>query len=265
MIKKLIDALTRSGIHEVAGEPETGKTTIALSAVAQMQKNDPSSLCAIVDADHGMTEQNLKNIGVDPARTFFIDTDCAEKTLESALYMCETGQIKALVFDTVSALATASDLDASLDDYSNDQWQIMKHALDVFEKIAKEHCVSVILVNQNRYATDLMGSHHVTTSANSPIKKAARSRVQLIKNLKSDPDGSRIRAHLLQRNKEPLTNPLTLDFALCESGIDIAFDYVADLYRKKVVAYEKGKLLFEGAFYETYQDLYQHITETEAA
>ena len=161
-----IGGFPKGRIIEIYGPESSGKTTLALHAVAQAQKEN--GICAFVDAEHALDPVYAKKLGVNLDNLLISQPDAGEQALEIADTLVRSGAVDVLVVDSVAALVPRAELEGEMGDtHVGLQARLMSQALrKLTASIAKSNCL-VIFINQIRLKIGVMfGSPETTTGGN---------------------------------------------------------------------------------------------------
>ena len=161
-----IGGLPRGRIIEIFGPESSGKTTLALHVVAEIQKL--GGIAAFVDAEHALDPLYAKKLGVDLNELLISQPDTGEQALEIADTLVRSGAVEILVVDSVAALTPRAELEGEMGDHHVGlQARLMSQALrKLTGSISKSNCM-VIFINQIRMKIGVMyGSPEVTTGGN---------------------------------------------------------------------------------------------------
>jgi len=161
-----IGGLPRGRIVEIYGPESSGKTTLALHAIAEAQKI--GGTCAFVDAEHALDPAYATKVGVDIDELLISQPDAGEQALEIADTLVRSGAIDVLVVDSVAALVPRAELEGEMGDtHVGLQARLMSQALrKLTSSIARSNCL-VIFINQIRLKIGVMfGSPETTTGGN---------------------------------------------------------------------------------------------------
>jgi recombination protein RecA len=194
-------------ITEIYGPEASGKTTLALHAVAEAQKK--GGIAAFVDAEHALDLRYAKLIGVKPEELLVSQPDWGEQALEIVEILVRSGAVDVIVVDSVAALVPKSELEGDMGDaHMAMQARLMSQALRKLTAVISKSKTIVIFVNQLRMKVGVMfGNPETTPGGNalkfystirldvrkiSPIKDGetvigARARVKVVKNKVSPP------------------------------------------------------------------------------
>ena len=164
-----IGGLPKGRIIEIYGPESSGKTTLALHAVAEAQKN--GGACAFVDAEHALDPSYARKLGVDLDELLISQPDAGEQALEIADTLVRSGAIDVLVIDSVAALVPRAELEGEMGDtHVGLQARLMSQALrKLTSSIAKSNCL-VVFINQIRLKIGVMFGNPETTTGGNALK-----------------------------------------------------------------------------------------------
>ncbi len=173
-----IGGLPRGRIVEIYGPESSGKTTLALHAIASAQKNGGS--CAFVDAEHALDPAYAKKLGVDIDNLLISQPDAGEQALEIADTLVRSGAIDVLVVDSVAALVPRAELEGEMgDSHMGLHARLMSQALrKLTSSIARSNCL-VIFINQIRLKIGVMFGNPETTTGGNALKFYASVRLDI--------------------------------------------------------------------------------------
>lgn len=173
-----IGGLPRGRIVEIYGPESSGKTTLALHAIAEAQKN--GGTCAFVDAEHALDPIYARKLGVDLDELLISQPDAGEQALEIADTLVRSGAIDVLVVDSVAALVPRAELEGEMgDSHVGLQARLMSQALrKLTSSISKSRCL-VIFINQIRLKIGVMFGNPETTSGGNALKFYASVRLDI--------------------------------------------------------------------------------------
>jgi len=201
-----IGGLPRGRIVEVYGPESSGKTTLALHAVAEAQKI--GGTCAFVDAEHALDPIYARKLGVNVQDLLISQPDTGEQALEIADTLVRSGAVDILVIDSVAALTPKAELEGDMgDSLPGLQARLMSQALrKLTGSIAKSHCM-VIFINQIRMKIGVMFGNPETTSGGNALKFYASVRLDIrrigtIKN-RDEPVGNQTRVKVVKNKVAP--------------------------------------------------------------
>ena len=173
-----IGGLPRGRIIEIYGPESSGKTTLALHAIAQAQKG--GGTCAFVDAEHALDPAYARKLGVNIDDLLISQPDAGEQALEIADTLVRSGAVDVLVVDSVAALVPRAELEGEMgDSHVGLHARLMSQALrKLTGSIAKSNCL-VIFINQIRLKIGVMFGNPETTTGGNALKFYASVRLDI--------------------------------------------------------------------------------------
>ena len=173
-----IGGFPKGRIIEIYGPESSGKTTLALHAVAESQKQGGN--CAFVDAEHALDPIYARKLGVNLDELLISQPDAGEQALEIADTLVRSGAIDVLVVDSVAALVPRAELEGEMGDtHVGLQARLMSQALrKLTSSIARSNCL-VIFINQIRLKIGVMFGNPETTSGGNALKFYASVRLDI--------------------------------------------------------------------------------------
>ena len=164
-----IGGLPRGRIIEIYGPESSGKTTLALHVVAEVQKR--GGIAAFVDAEHALDPSYADKLGVDIDELLISQPDTGEQALEIADTLVRSGAVEVLVIDSVAALTPRAELEGEMGDaHVGLQARLMSQALrKLTGSISRSNCM-VIFINQIRMKIGVMFGNPETTSGGNALK-----------------------------------------------------------------------------------------------
>ena len=164
-----IGGLPKGRIVEIYGPESSGKTTLALHAIAEEQKK--GGICAFVDAEHALDPIYAKNLGVDLDELLISQPDAGEQALEITDTLVRSGAVSMVVVDSVAALTPKAELEGDMGDHQvGAQARLMSQAMrKLTGSISKSGCM-VIFINQIRMKIGVMFGSPETTSGGNALK-----------------------------------------------------------------------------------------------
>jgi recombination protein RecA len=173
-----IGGLPRGRVVEIYGPESSGKTTLALHAVANAQKL--GGICAFVDAEHALDPTYAANLGVDTDELLISQPDAGEQALEITDTLVRSGAIDIVVVDSVAALVPRAELEGEMGDvHVGLQARLMSQALrKLTSSISRSRCM-VIFINQIRMKIGVMFGSPETTSGGNALKFYASVRLDI--------------------------------------------------------------------------------------
>ena len=165
-------------IIEIFGPESSGKTTLALHAIAECQKN--GGRAAFIDAEHAIDPLYAKNLGVDINELILSQPDNGEQALEIVEMLADSGSINLIVVDSVAALVPQAELDGEMGDSSVGlQARLMSKAMRKIAGILNKKECAVIFINQLREKVGVMYGNPETTSGGRALKFYASVRIDI--------------------------------------------------------------------------------------
>ena len=173
-----IGGLPRGRIVEIYGPESSGKTTLALHAVAEAQK--AGGIAAFVDAEHALDPTYARKLGVDVDELLISQPDAGEQALEIADTLVRSGAVDVLVIDSVAALVPRAELEGEMgDSHVGLQARLMSQALrKLTSSISRSNCL-VVFINQIRLKIGVMFGSPETTSGGNALKFYASVRLDI--------------------------------------------------------------------------------------
>ncbi|GLR78008.1 recombination protein RecA [Azospirillum sp. BE72] len=173
-----IGGLPKGRIVEIYGPESSGKTTLALHAIAQAQK--AGGTCAFVDAEHALDPSYARKLGVNIDELLISQPDAGEQALEIADTLVRSGAIDVLVVDSVAALVPRAELEGEMgDSHVGLHARLMSQALrKLTGSISKSNCL-VIFINQIRLKIGVMFGNPETTTGGNALKFYASVRLDI--------------------------------------------------------------------------------------
>ena len=170
--------LPRGRIVEVYGPESSGKTTLALHAVAEAQKR--GGICAFVDAEHALDVGYARKLGVRTDDLLVSQPDCGEQALEITETLVRSGAIDVLVIDSVAALVPKAELEGEMGDaHMGVQARLMSQALRKLTGTISKSQAIVIFINQIRMKIGVMFGNPETTTGGNALKFYATQRLDI--------------------------------------------------------------------------------------
>jgi recombination protein RecA len=173
-----IGGLPRGRIVEIYGPESSGKTTLALHAIAEAQKR--GGTCAFVDAEHALDPAYARKLGVDVDNLLISQPDAGEQALEIADTLVRSGAIDVLVVDSVAALVPRAELEGEMgDSHMGLHARLMSQALrKLTGSVSRSKCILVFL-NQIRMKIGVMFGNPETTTGGNALKFYASVRMEI--------------------------------------------------------------------------------------
>ena len=173
-----IGGFPKGRIIEIYSPESSGKTTLALSAIAQAQKN--GGTCAFIDAEHALDPIYAEKLGINLDELLISQPDTGEQSLEITDTLVKSGGVDLVIVDSVAALVPKAELDGEMGDtHVGLQARLMSQALrKLTGTVAKTNC-TVIFINQIRMKIGVMFGSPETTTGGNALKFYASVRVDI--------------------------------------------------------------------------------------
>ncbi len=164
-----LGGIPRGRIVEIYGPESSGKTTVALHMVAEVQKR--GGIAGFIDAEHALDPVYAKNVGVDIDNLYISQPDSGEQALEITETMVRSGAVDIVIVDSVAALVPRAEIDGEMgDSHVGLQARLMSQALrKLTAVISKSNCI-VIFINQLREKVGVMYGNPETTTGGRALK-----------------------------------------------------------------------------------------------
>ena len=201
-----LGGLPKGRIIEIYGPESSGKTTVALHAVAEVQKR--GGIAGFIDAEHALDPAYAKNIGVNIDELYISQPDCGEQALEITETMVRSVAVDIVIVDSVAALVPKAEIDGDMgDSHVGLQARLMSQALrKLTAVISKSNCI-VIFINQLREKVGVMFGNPETTTGGRALKfySSVRMDVRRIESLKQAGEvvGNRTRVKIVKNKVAP--------------------------------------------------------------
>jgi recombination protein RecA len=170
--------LPKGRIVEIYGPESSGKTTVALHAIAMTQRS--GGVCAFVDAEHALDPIYAGRLGVAVSDLLLSQPDCGEQALEIVDRLVCSGAIRLIVIDSVAALVPRAEIEGEMGDaHLGLQARLMSQAMRKLTGSAHRHGATILFINQTRQKIGVTYGSNLTTSGGNALKFYASVRLDI--------------------------------------------------------------------------------------
>jgi recombination protein RecA len=239
-----VGGFPRGRIIEIYGPESSGKTSIALHAIANAQKAD--GIAAFIDAEHALDPDWAETLGVDVEALLVSQPDTGEQALDIAEKLCKSAKVAIIVIDSVAALVPRAEIEGDMgDSHMGLQARLMSQALRKLTGIANTTKTTIIFINQLREKIGVVFGNPETTAGGKALKFYASVRVD-VRKIETHKDGAvsighRLRIKVVKNKVGPPFKVAEVDFYY-DCGLSPAGELID-------VGTERGALTRAGSWY----------------
>lgn len=202
-----IGGYPRGRVVEIYGPESSGKTTLALQAIAEVNKQ--GGIAGFIDAEHALDPEYAAKLGVDVEHLLISQPDTGEQALEIAEALVRSGAVDLIVIDSVAALVPKAELEGDMgDSFVGLQARLMSQALRKLTGIVSKSNTTIVFINQIREKIGVMYGNPETTTGGRALKFYASIRLEIrrISNITATDDsiiGNRVRVKVAKNKMAP--------------------------------------------------------------
>ena len=243
-----IGGYPKGRVIEIFGSESAGKTTLALHAIASVQK--AGGFAAFIDAEHALDPGYAKKLGVNTEDLWISQPDDGEQALEIACVLASNHAVDLIVVDSVAALTPRAEIEGDMgDSHMGLQARLMSQAMRKLTAILAKGQTTIIFINQIRMKIGVMFGNPETTTGGNALKfySSVRLDVRRVSSIKKGEDqvGNRIRIKVVKNKVAPPFKTIETDL-LFGKGIDTQSEILELGLKHKVLTQSGAWYSFEG-------------------
>jgi len=244
-----IQGFPKGRITEIYGPESSGKTTLALQAIAQVQKNGGN--CAIIDAEHALDPVYSSKLGIKISDLIISQPDYGEQALDIVEILVRSNAVDLIVIDSVAALVPKAELEGDMGDtHVGLQARLMSQALRKLTPIVHKSNTALIFINQIRHNINSMPfANKETTTGGNALKfySSLRLEVRKIQSLKKAEEvfGNKVSIKVVKNKMAPPFKKVEVDL-IFGIGISKEFDLISAGILSKVIVQSGSWFSFDG-------------------
>jgi recombination protein RecA len=235
-----VKGLPRGRIIEIFGPESSGKTTLAMHAIAKAQQQ--GGICAFIDAEHAMDPSYATKLGINIDELIISQPDYGEQALDIAEMLIRSGAVDIIVIDSVAALVPKAELEGEMGDtHVGLQARLMSQALRKLTPVVHKSKTILIFINQIRQTINSMPfANKETTTGGNALKFYASLRLDVrriasLKKGEGEPFGNRVAVKVVKNKVAPPFKRVEVDL-LFNQGISKELDLLDAAVHCKVIA-----------------------------